>query len=89
MQSISVQISERQPAQKHQRTHVPANCVKIPTLSTAPSCATPSILLTNACHLSNKIEELRCVTYVNDTTIAILTESWLSNDIPTRQQLFH
>ena len=83
MQSISVQISEREPAQKHQRTHVPANCVTIQTLSTAPSCATPSILLTNAYHLSNKIEELRCVTDVNDTTIAIITESWLSNDIPT------
>ena len=33
--------------------------------------------------MSNNIDELRCITDINDTTIAIITESWLSNDIPT------
>ena len=57
MKSINIQISERQLAQKHRRTHVPVNCVEIPILRTEPSCATPSILLTNACQswLSNDI----------------------------------
>ena len=43
----------------------------------------PSTLLSNACHLTNKVGELRCVADLNSASIVIITESWLSSNIPS------
>ena len=43
----------------------------------------PSLLVTNACHIRNKINELQGVIENNNVTMSIITESWLSSDIPS------
>ena len=42
----------------------------------------PSVLLTNACHVTNKITELSGIATVNDPSLIIITESWLHSNIP-------
>ena len=43
----------------------------------------PSLLVTNICHLSNKIDELHGVVDVNGKpSVVMITESWLSSEIP-------
>ncbi|XP_028409529.1 uncharacterized protein LOC114532151 [Dendronephthya gigantea] len=41
----------------------------------------PSILLTNACHVTNKITELSGIAAVNNPSLVIITESWLNSNI--------
>ena len=48
----------------------------------AKSFEVPSILSTNICNLSNKIDELHQVAIHNKTDVICLTESWLSQLIP-------
>ena len=45
-------------------------------------CSTPSVLLTNACHITNKVAELCGITAVNDPSLIIITKSWLNSNIP-------
>ena len=42
----------------------------------------PSFLVTNACHVTNKVDELASVIELNNADITIVTESWLSDNIP-------
>ena len=39
-------------------------------------------MLLNACHVSNKIDELSAVVAINKQTVVFVTESWLSEAIP-------
>lgn len=82
---ITVQINNerRSTLYKFLRFHVPGNCVNISTDRILKISTIPSILLSNVCHLTNKVDELRCVADVNNPSIVIITESWLSSDIPT------
>ena len=43
----------------------------------------PSLLVTNACHITNKVDELQGVVEINNADIAIVTDSWLTASIPT------
>ena len=43
----------------------------------------PTLLLTNACHILNKKDELYAVIENNDIDVTIITESWLTSDTPT------
>ena len=38
----------------------------------------PSLLLSNVCHISNKVDELQSVMLLNNASVAIITESWLN-----------
>ena len=42
----------------------------------------PSLLLSNVCHISNKVDELQSVMLLNSASVAIITESWLNPQIP-------
>ena len=69
---------------KQRNGHVPTNCIQIPTTTdrTDRKPTIPSLLVTNACHIKNKINELQGVIGNNNVTMSIITESWLSSDIP-------
>ena len=71
-------------ASKNSRKRNTSNLVdiKITSINNAVSTNLPSFLITNACHLSNKLDELRAVVDVNNVSVAVITESWLSSDIP-------
>ena len=43
----------------------------------------PSFLTTNACHVTNRIDELQAVVETNNDSVAIVTESWLNDSIPS------
>ena len=58
-----------------QRFHVSENCIRISTNYA-------SLFATNVCHVMNKVDELSGVAAINDPTVALITESWLSADIP-------
>lgn len=82
IQVDTLQEAEQQQANIKQRNgHVPSNCIKISTTTEIKS-AIPSLLVTNACHITNKIDELQGVVENNNVTITIVTESWLSSEIP-------
>lgn len=42
----------------------------------------PLLLLSNVCHISNKVDELQIVMLLNSASVAIITESWLNPQIP-------
>ena len=42
----------------------------------------PTFLVTNPCHITNKLDELRVVIDINAISVAILTESWLKENTP-------
>ena len=64
------------------RGHVPSNCIYINGGSKIMS-KLPSFLVTNAYHERNKIDELASVIELNNADITIVTESWLSDCIPS------
>ena len=66
------------------RMHTPQNCIKIKTTNSSnnPFSAIPSFFLSNVCHITNKVDELSGVVSVNDPSVVMITESWLSTNIP-------
>jgi hypothetical protein len=42
----------------------------------------PTFLVSNACHITNKLDELRGMIDTNDIYVAVITESWLTSNIP-------
>jgi hypothetical protein len=64
------------------RGHVPSNCIYINGGSKIMS-KLASFLVTNACHVTNKIDELASVIELNNADITIVMESWLSDCIPS------
>ncbi len=57
--------------------------IEIPTGAPRPSMTKlPSFLLLSACHLSNKTDELSAVVAINNPSVVLITESWLSEAIP-------
>ena len=68
------------------RRHNEANCIKV-NISPSPasissSAPAPSLLVTNACHITNKVVELSGVAAINKPSIALITESWLDPNTP-------
>ena len=59
-----------------------SNVINIPTgVKVKPIL--PAYLVSNACHITNKVDELQAVVQVNSANVAIITESWLDNNIPS------
>ena len=58
------------------RGHAPSNCIYINSGSNIMS-KLPSFLVTNTCHITNKVDELASVIDLNNADITIVTESWL------------
>ena len=64
------------------------NLIKVPITETpkvTPLSSTnilPCFLLLNACHISNKTDELSAVVAINKPTVVLVTESWLSEAFP-------
>ena len=65
------------------RGHVKSNCIQIKTnKEISEKSSLPTFMLTNACHITNKIGELRGVASNNNPDVVLITESWLSSSIP-------
>ena len=64
------------------RTHIPQNCTKIKLNNIQDRCVVPSLFVTNACHITNKVDELSVITAINKPSVVVVTESWLSSDTP-------
>ena len=70
---------------KYGAGHLATNCINIPT-GTRITSKVPKFLITNACHVSNKVDELHRVFELNNVTVAIVTESWLTDSlVPVRR----
>ena len=62
-----------------------ANCIQInisPCPANISKSRLPSLLLTNICHVLNKIDELSGVVKLNKPSLVMITESWLRTTIP-------
>ncbi len=58
------------------RSHEPTNGIKISTDTKTNKQTVPSLFLTNACHILNKIDELSSVAEINDPDLICISESW-------------
>lgn len=65
----------------NERGHVPENCIQVFPV-TQSKTSIPSLLLSNVCHIGNKVDELQGVAGINNASIAIVTESWLTSVTP-------
>ena len=63
------------------RTSTPSNCIKISTDTKMSKQTVPSVLLTNACHILNKIGDLSSIVEINGPDIICITASWLDPSI--------
>ena len=73
---------QRVQSAKYGAGHLATNCINIPT-GTRITSKVPTFLITNACHVSNKVDELHGVVEMNNATVAIVTESWLTDSVPS------
>ena len=42
----------------------------------------PTILLTNVCHILNKVDDLHAIVDLNNPSLIMITESWLNINVP-------
>ena len=42
----------------------------------------PTILLTNVCHILNKVDDLHAIADLNNPSLIMITESWLNINVP-------
>lgn len=81
--NIPIRVTRRdERTQSRNGGHSAANCIKISKGKKVLS-KLPTFLITNACHITNKIDELQVVVETNDVNVAIVTETWLNDSIPT------
>ena len=73
---------QRVQSAKYGAGHLAMNCINIST-GTRITSKVPKFLITNACHVSNKVDELHGVVKLNNVTVAIVTESWLTDSVPS------
>ena len=66
----------------NERGHIPENCTQVFPVTQSKTLI-PSLLLSNVCHISNKVDELQGVAEINNASIAIVTESWLTSETPS------
>ena len=57
------------------------NFIAIKTVRTLIEQSIPSLFVTNACHVTNKMTELCDVAAINNPTLVLITESWLDSSI--------
>ncbi len=58
------------------------NCIAVKTVTTSIEQSIPSLFITNACHVMNRVTELCGVAGINNPTLMLITESWLDSSIP-------
>jgi hypothetical protein len=58
------------------------NCIQIQTSKKIASIL-PTYFVSNACNVTNKVDELRVAVQVNNANIAIITESWRNDNVPS------
>ncbi len=63
------------------RSHEPTNCIKISTDTKTNKQTVPSLFLTDACHILNKIDELNSSMEINDPDLICISESWLDSSV--------
>ena len=73
---------QRVQSAKYGAGHLATNCINIPT-GTRIISKVPKLLTTNACHVPNKVDELHGVVEMNNATVAIVTDSWLTDSVPS------
>ncbi len=86
-ETIPVRITNRQLIQRSTNQKFSHNLALIPIrknniCESSIAYSVPSILLTNACHVTNKITELSGIAAVNNPSSVSITESWLDSNIP-------
>ena len=42
----------------------------------------PTILLTNVCHILNKVDDLHAIVELNNPSLIMITESWFNINVP-------
>ena len=77
--SLSLSKSVRK---KSIRSHNARNCIAIKTEVSSIGYSIPTLLITNACHITNKVTELCGVVAKNNPSFVLITESWLDSSIP-------
>ncbi|XP_046841918.1 deoxynucleoside triphosphate triphosphohydrolase SAMHD1-like [Xenia sp. Carnegie-2017] len=87
--SIDVRITQRKPIKHikinkgYNTNYGKCNSIEIKTNSNDPvKTFLPTIMLKNACHITNKIDELQGVVMNDGPEVVLITESWLSPNIP-------
>ena len=63
------------------KSHNPHNCIKIKTTCTTSNTFLPSLFISNARSLVNKIDELSSTVSNYSADIVVITETWLSNNV--------
>ena len=83
-QRIHTVITTHQHVQlaKYGAGHLVTNCINIPT-GTRITSKVPTFLITKACHVTNKVDELHGVVEMNNAAVTIVTESWLTDSVPS------
>ena len=56
--------------------------VNIKTSPSIGESSIPSFFLSNVCHITNKVNKLAAFVSIYDPSVVMITESWLSEDIP-------
>ena len=79
--SAQVRRKQRHLTTINTRASVPSNCIKISTDTKMSKQTVPSLLLTNACHILNKIDEVSSIVEINGPDIICISESWLDSSI--------
>lgn len=64
------------------KTNIAHNCIKIKINQPSESTSVPSFFLSNVCHITNKVDELTAVVSIDDPSVVMVTESWLSAEVP-------
>ena len=79
----SAQVRRKQHHLNTRNTHTstPSNCIKISFDTKMSRQTVHSVLLTNACHIFNKIYEFSSIVEINGSDIICITESWLDSSI--------
>ena len=69
---------------QHAYKSTPYNCIKVKNVESPANLSSvcPTFFLSNVCHISNKIDELSGIVSINNPSVIMVTETWLSKNIP-------
>ena len=77
-------VQRKQKIHRKSAGHCAENCININiSKGTKVKPLLPSFLVTNACHVTNKVDELQAVVETNNISVVVVTESWLNDSIPS------
>ena len=67
-------------SQSYSKRASPGHCVYQTSNKFIPNM--PTILLTNVCHILNKVDDLHAIADLNNPSLIMITESWLNINVP-------